>query len=261
MASKRLFKIEPHTGIDKSFEITGPEGFTLKVDYDDVDHKYVDSVAKLMVNVLNRNTLMFSRVDDWRTPFNEDEDRGGPEDRRGQAAPLAATKSSINTGMPEPQDVGFKKTAAAETQYSTGAQRDSRSGKGAFHWMPWDAVWLVSNIYERGNKGRSKTGDGNDRNWENGMPLIDLLQSAMNHITAHISGDREPVELCSDFHLGHPRIPSEGTQQAAGPPPPLEAGRRAALPAVPAGDRVAQVQGRDPQGLPGRPRHRARTVA
>jgi len=89
-----------------------------------------------------------------------------------------------------PQDVGFKKTAEAETQYSTGAQRDSRVGKGAFHWMPWDAVWLVSNIYERGNKGRSKTGDGNDRNWENGMPLIDFLHSAMNHITSHISGDR-----------------------------------------------------------------------
>jgi len=95
-----------------------------------------------------------------------------------------------------PNDVGFKKTSAAETQYSTGAQRDSRGGKGAFHWMPWDAVWLVSNIYERGNKGRSKTGDGNDRNWENGMPLIDLLQSAMNHITAHIAGDRTEAHIC-----------------------------------------------------------------
>jgi hypothetical protein len=91
-------------------------------------------------------------------------------------------------------DVGFKKTAEAETQYTTGAQRDSRVGKGALHWMPWDAVWLVSNIYERGNKGRTKT-DGNDRNWENGMPLIDLLQSAMNHITAHISGDRSEAHI------------------------------------------------------------------
>ena len=93
------------------------------------------------------------------------------------------------------QDVGFKKTAEAETQYSTGAQRDNRVGKGAYHWLPWDAVWLVSNIYERGNKGRSKSGDGNDRNWENGMPLIDLLQSAMNHITAHISGDRSEPHI------------------------------------------------------------------
>ncbi len=93
------------------------------------------------------------------------------------------------------QNVNFKKTAAAETQYSTGAQRDSRSGKGAFHWMPWDALFCVSNIYELGNKGRSKTGDGNDRNWENGMPLIDFLHSAMNHITAHIAGDRSEPHI------------------------------------------------------------------
>jgi hypothetical protein len=96
-----------------------------------------------------------------------------------------------------PQDVGFKKTAATETQYSTGAQRDNREGKGAFHWMPWDAVWLVSNIYEKGNKGRSTNAnkDGHDRNWEKGMPILDYLQSAMNHITAHISGDRSEPHI------------------------------------------------------------------
>jgi Domain of unknown function (DUF5664) len=93
------------------------------------------------------------------------------------------------------QDVGFKKTAANETQYSTGASRDNRVGKGAFHWMPWDAVWLVSNIYEKGNIGRSKTGDGHDRNWEHGMPILDYLQSAMNHITAHIAGDRSEAHI------------------------------------------------------------------
>ena len=93
------------------------------------------------------------------------------------------------------QDVNFKKTSEVETQYSTGAQRDNRVGKGAFHWMPWDAVFCVSRIYELGNKGRSKTGDGNDRNWENGMPILDLCQSAINHITAYISGDRTEAHL------------------------------------------------------------------
>lgn len=95
----------------------------------------------------------------------------------------------------KPLNVGFKKTATAETQYNTGARRDNREGKGAFHWMPWDAIWLVSNIYEKGNKGRSETGDGNDRNWEHGMPLLDLLQSALNHITAHIAGDRSEPHI------------------------------------------------------------------
>jgi hypothetical protein len=93
------------------------------------------------------------------------------------------------------QDVGFKKTAEGETNYAGGAHRDNRSGKGAFHWMPWDALFLVSRIYEIGNKGRSATGDGNDRNWENGMPILDLCQSAMNHIAAYIAGDRTEAHL------------------------------------------------------------------
>lgn len=106
---------------------------------------------------------------------------------------------------PAPPDVNFKKTAAAETEYGTGAQRDNRIGKGALHWVPWDAMFLVSRIYENGNKGRSSyigdqkvelgKGDGHDRNWEHGMPILDLCQSAMNHLTAYISGDRSEPHL------------------------------------------------------------------
>jgi hypothetical protein len=92
-------------------------------------------------------------------------------------------------------EVGFKKVDTKETQYAGGAHRDSRDGKGGFHWMPWDAAFLVSRIYEIGNKGRSATGDGNDRNWENGMPILDLCQSAINHLSAYISGDRSEAHL------------------------------------------------------------------
>jgi hypothetical protein len=102
-----------------------------------------------------------------------------------------------NEHIPQPPDVGFKKTATGETQYGTGMHRDSRSGKGAFHWMPWDAVFLVSRIYEIGNKGRSQNAnkDGNDRNWENGGPIGDFCQSALNHLTAYIAGDRSEAHL------------------------------------------------------------------
>ncbi len=92
-------------------------------------------------------------------------------------------------------DVGFKKVATAETDYGTGAHRDSREGKGGLHFLPWDAVFCVSRIYEIGNKGRSPTGDGNDRNWEHGMPILDFCQSAMNHLTAYIAGDRSEPHL------------------------------------------------------------------
>jgi hypothetical protein len=94
-------------------------------------------------------------------------------------------------------NVGFKKTAEAEHQYSTGMQRDNRVGKGALHWMPWQAVWLVSTIYEHGNKGRSKNAnkDGEDRNWENGGKIGDFIQSALNHITAYNFGDRSEAHI------------------------------------------------------------------
>ena len=78
MASKKkrsLFNIQPHDGIDKSFEIEGPDGFRLFVDYDDVDHNYVDAVAKRMVSILNANAEAFAEADKWRTPI-EDEDEG-----------------------------------------------------------------------------------------------------------------------------------------------------------------------------------------
>ncbi len=76
MAPKRLFKIQGHDGVDKWFEIEGPDGFLLRVDYDDVDHKYVDAMAKRMVSVLNANDGAFAERDEWRTKYEEEEDEG-----------------------------------------------------------------------------------------------------------------------------------------------------------------------------------------
>jgi hypothetical protein len=95
------------------------------------------------------------------------------------------------------QDVGFKKSAEAEYSSGTGMQRDNRAGKGAFQWMPWDALFLVSRIYEIGNKGRSKNEnkDGEDRNWEHGDKISNFVQSALNHLTAYLAGDRSEAHL------------------------------------------------------------------
>jgi hypothetical protein len=56
-------------------------------------------------------------------------------------------------------------------------------------------MFLVSRIYEEGNIGRSADGTGYDRNWELGMPIQDLVQSAMNHLTAYLAGDRNEPHL------------------------------------------------------------------
>ena len=92
-------------------------------------------------------------------------------------------------------NVGFKKISEVETNYDGGAHRDSRRGKGALKWLPWDVIFLVSRIYEEGNIGRSEDGTGEDRNWERGMPLTDLLDSAMRHITSYLAGDRNEPHL------------------------------------------------------------------
>ena len=87
------------------------------------------------------------------------------------------------------KDTGFKKIEGKDTSYNTGATRDSRSGKGAMVWMPQDALFLVSRIYEKGNLGRGW------RNWENGMPIEDLLDSGLRHVSQHIAGDRKEPHL------------------------------------------------------------------
>jgi hypothetical protein len=48
------FEIERHTGIDKRFEIYGPD-IRIFVDYDDVDHKTVDQQAEKIVHILNEH--------------------------------------------------------------------------------------------------------------------------------------------------------------------------------------------------------------
>jgi hypothetical protein len=52
MASKP-FTMQKHTTIDKSFDIEGPEGFRMTVDFDDVDHASVNNIARNVVRILN----------------------------------------------------------------------------------------------------------------------------------------------------------------------------------------------------------------
>ncbi len=52
---EKPFKIQPHTTVDKEFVITGPDGFRMMVDYDDVDHRSVEKTANRVVKILNQN--------------------------------------------------------------------------------------------------------------------------------------------------------------------------------------------------------------
>lgn len=93
----------------------------------------------------------------------------------------------------------FKKSSTEERKFLGGASRDMAVGKGAPQWMPTTPLFLVSRIYENGNIYRDKlnggTGNGDTRNWENGMPICELLGSAKRHIDRYIEGDRTEPHL------------------------------------------------------------------
>lgn len=93
----------------------------------------------------------------------------------------------------------FMKTSTTERKFLGGAQRDSSTGKGAPQWMPSISLFLVSRIYENGNIQRDKlsggTGNGDTRNWEQGMPINELLGSALRHIERYREGDRSEPHL------------------------------------------------------------------
>lgn len=50
--AEKPFSIQPHTTLDKEFEINGPD-IRLFVDYDDVDHSSVERAARRLVKILN----------------------------------------------------------------------------------------------------------------------------------------------------------------------------------------------------------------
>lgn len=53
---KNRFTIEPHTTIRKSFKIEDSQDeILLYVDYDDVNHKRVDKIAKALVKLMNKH--------------------------------------------------------------------------------------------------------------------------------------------------------------------------------------------------------------
>jgi len=49
----RLFRMQEPLPGDKSIEITGPDTFSMRIDYDDVDHDAVLAHARKMVRLLN----------------------------------------------------------------------------------------------------------------------------------------------------------------------------------------------------------------
>ncbi len=85
---------------------------------------------------------------------------------------------------PDPQ-------ASTKETFDTGAQRDRRGGKGRYDLISPIALRAWADVCEHGAKHYG------DRNWEKGMPLSRVLDSALRHLHQWQEG------YCDEDHLGH----------------------------------------------------------
>lgn len=84
--------------------------------------------------------------------------------------------------MADLKDGGSRKT------YSTGAQKEDDSkteGKGAYHLLPPTAINRVAEIWRKGAIKYAA------RNWEKGLPLTRLLDSALRHSFQYLEGRQD----------------------------------------------------------------------
>lgn len=68
------------------------------------------------------------------------------------------------------------KDSGSRTEFESGAVRDVQSDKGRMDLLPKMAIWALARHYEEGAKKYA------DRNWEKGMPLSRMLDSAERHL-------------------------------------------------------------------------------
>lgn len=80
--------------------------------------------------------------------------------------------------------------------YGTGATRDNSTGKGRFDLIPDLALHRVAKVYEKGGVNHGF------RNWEKGIPLSRMIDSALRHIQQYKMSKYRP-ELRDEDHLAH----------------------------------------------------------
>lgn len=90
----------------------------------------------------------------------------------------------------------FETKLKEKQEYSTGATRDNASGKGRFDLIPDLALVRLAAVYERGANNHGP------RNWESGLPISRLIDSAIRHLIQYKMSKYTP-ELMEEDHLSH----------------------------------------------------------
>ena len=81
------------------------------------------------------------------------------------------------------------KDSGERTEYSTGAVRDRRSGKGRYDLLPLLALRDLAIHFEKGALKYS------DRNWEKGINTADMYDSARRHLDQFFLGMEDEDHL------------------------------------------------------------------
>lgn len=74
-------------------------------------------------------------------------------------------------------------------EFGTGAHRDANENKGRFDLLPWDAIEKIARHFQKGAKTHG------ERNWERGIPLNVLLDSAVRHLGKELDGRADEDHL------------------------------------------------------------------
>ena len=95
--------------------------------------------------------------------------------KKKQSAPITITQFKVSSQVPTAPRFTTGDSGSREV-FGTGAQRDTRIGKGRFELITPIGLKRLADLYERGAV------KYNPRNWEKGMPLSRFLDSALRHI-------------------------------------------------------------------------------
>jgi len=68
------------------------------------------------------------------------------------------------------------KDSGTRREFTNGAVRDAQEGKGRFDLLPWDSLWELSKVFEKGANKYSA------RNWEKGINYSAFLDSGIRHL-------------------------------------------------------------------------------
>ena len=75
--------------------------------------------------------------------------------------------------------------------FGNGAIREDKTGKGRFDLIPWCAVMRIAHHMEESLKVYSP------RNWEKGLPMHSMIDSAFRHLAKYVDGWTDEDHLCA----------------------------------------------------------------